>query len=658
MAMPSPGDEIDPPPAGAEHRLIPPANPGWLQAAEAAFHAAAHLEPSKREQLLHEMCGHDPDLKAFVEKLLASYEAHPSPDPADSDDEVELTLSPGTLVHERFRIRRLLGSGATGSVYEASDERLPRTVALKVLRSGIRFAAYSRRRFEQEARALSQLRHDHIASIIDFVAEADAAVLVMEYVSGGTIRDRLKQGRIPAAEVMDLARQLIEALDAAHEKNIVHGDLKPENLGISEYGKLKVLDFGLADLLGEEVSPTTTVESFTRFAGTPAYMSPEQLLGRPRSRATDLFSAGIVLFEMLTGHRPEDPGTKHPYNVSLGTKYVPSPKQLRRETPPSLDDVVVGLLQHDPSKRISSAAVAGKLLAARLSPVSRWISRARRSRLIAAALVLTTLLGVLTWIQATGGARQVPLISPTVQFIEVLRSGGGFRDEFAAPPSLEDPKGYIIVNPDPSVWIKNQRPGSLTLVTHRGDTWLGPGHPVFGHSPFDREPRNVLLRDFRLPKFFVTATVDSFWPKEDHQQAGIIVTNPEPGFENYVRMTVAASNGIYLIQAVFERSGDPESGQQARSVLDIPMRDLVLRILFDGTLWRCEYRDPTNYAWKSILVTEKRQGDPPLSRAGLIAFHGNLYDSREPDRKPRDIPPCNVLFKSFAILSYPPSEQQ
>jgi hypothetical protein len=155
-------------------------NPEWLQSAEAAFHAALPLDPPLRAHVLQERCGHDPGLKAFVERLLASYEGHPSfalgssAHPQGTEHE-EIAWPPGALVQERFRIQRLIGSGATGSVYEARDERLPRTVALKVLRRGAQFAASTRRRFEQEAHALSQLRHDHIASIIDFVSESAPA---------------------------------------------------------------------------------------------------------------------------------------------------------------------------------------------------------------------------------------------------------------------------------------------------------------------------------------------------------------------------------------------------------------------------------------------------------------------------------------------------
>jgi serine/threonine-protein kinase len=255
-----------------------------LRRAEEIFASAVARTGDDRRHFLDEVCAGDVELRAFVDLLLASDDRLKTGVSAAGisgirlDDE-ELNWPAGRIVASRFRIVRTIGAGAAGRVYEATDERLGRSVALKVLRAGTLTGSRQRRRLERETLALSQLDHGHIASLFDVVVEDGLDVLVMEYVAGGTVRDRLRDGALPIHEVETFAAELMEALAAAHGKGIVHGDLKPENLGISEYGKLKVLDFGLAVILEEESSPAEPGASLTRFVGTPAYMSPEQFLG-------------------------------------------------------------------------------------------------------------------------------------------------------------------------------------------------------------------------------------------------------------------------------------------------------------------------------------------------------------------------------------------
>ena len=209
-------------------------------------------------------------------------------------------LAPGTQLGP-YRIEAMLGAGGMGRVYQSQDTRLGRTVALKISR--VEFNA----RFEREARAVAALNHPNICTVHD----VGPNYLVMELVEGPTLSDRIKEGPIPLEEALRIARQIADALEAAHEKGIVHRDLKPGNIKIKPDGTVKVLDFGLAKLRPVEVAPGTKPEdsptismaatSAGMILGTAAYMSPEQARGKPVDKRADIWAFGVVLYEMLTG---------------------------------------------------------------------------------------------------------------------------------------------------------------------------------------------------------------------------------------------------------------------------------------------------------------------------------------------------------------------
>jgi serine/threonine protein kinase len=203
-------------------------------------------------------------------------------------------LAPGDAV-AHYRIQEKLGEGGMGVVYKASDSRLGRSVALKFVKT--EFTSRSQR----EARAVASLNHPNICTLHD----VGPNYLVMELVEGPTLAERIAKGPIPIPEALDIAHQIAEALEAAHEKGIVHRDLKPANVKLTADGKVKVLDFGLAKALLPiaEDSPTLTVSEMGTILGTPAYMSPEQAGGKPVDKRADIWSFGVVLWEMLTGKR-------------------------------------------------------------------------------------------------------------------------------------------------------------------------------------------------------------------------------------------------------------------------------------------------------------------------------------------------------------------
>jgi hypothetical protein len=261
----------------------------WRQV-EAVYHAALEREPSRRAAFLYDTCQKDEELRREVESLLAqggSLLEHPAWEARE--------LKPGAPLGP-YQIVASIGAGGMGDVYRARDTRLNRDVAIKV--SGERFSS----RFEREARAVAALNHPNICTIHD----VGPNYLVMELVEGPTLADRIKQGALQLDEALRIARQIADALEAAHEKGIVHRDLKPANIKIKPDGKVKVLDFGLATQSGEgEAEETTaTMTAPGTILGTAPYMSPEQARGKPVDKRTDVWAFGAVLYEMLTGQQP------------------------------------------------------------------------------------------------------------------------------------------------------------------------------------------------------------------------------------------------------------------------------------------------------------------------------------------------------------------
>jgi serine/threonine protein kinase len=207
-----------------------------------------------------------------------------------------------TLGH--YRILQKVAAGGMGVVYRARDEQLERDVALKVLPSGALSDDTARRHFRKEAMALAKLNHPNIETIYEFGSQDGTDFLVMEYVPGKTLADRLAGGRLPEKEIIALGMQIAAALEEAHERGIVHRDLKPANIAISAMGQAKILDFGLAKLLRPVDDGTTDVLTDSQAAaGTLPYMPPEQLRGESVDARADVYTIGAVLYEMATGHR-------------------------------------------------------------------------------------------------------------------------------------------------------------------------------------------------------------------------------------------------------------------------------------------------------------------------------------------------------------------
>jgi serine/threonine protein kinase/Tol biopolymer transport system component len=304
-----------------------------------------------------------------------------------------------------------LGVGGMGEVYRARDRKLAREVALKVLPAAIANDPERHARFEREARLLAALNHPHIATIHGFEEHAGIHMLVMELVEGPTLTERLADGPIPVQEALTVARQIADALEAAHEKGVIHRDLKPANIKLRPDGTVKVLDFGIAKASESHKSidlpaGTTVTALETRaglILGTPAYMSPEQARGQRVDKRTDIWAFGCVLYEMLTGRRAFA-GETVSDTIACVLERDPDWSKLEAGPPPAVRRLLGRCLEKDPKQRLRDIGDARlELDDAWKAPDDSSVSApARRSRVnapwMAAGLMVTAVMAsVLGW---------------------------------------------------------------------------------------------------------------------------------------------------------------------------------------------------------------------------------------------------------------------
>lgn len=372
---------------------------------ESLFNEALVKSSAERSSFLDEACSGDAVLRQEVESLLAheglagdfleSDVSEPSP-------AAPLNLVPGGERIGPYTVIELLGAGGMGEVYKAHDQRLGRNVAVKFLSNRIAADAEALDRFEREARAASSLNHPNICTVHDIGEAQGRPYIVMELLEGQSLKDRITEGPLHAQELASIARQVCAALQVAHDNGMVHRDLKPANIFITKTGQVKILDFGLAKQQTENrtagLATVETTRSFTltgagTILGTLAYMSPEQAQGLDVDARSDLFSLGVVLFEMATAHRPFRGKTPAGILGSILTESPPKPSAVNPGVPGKLDHVILRALEKDAGNRYSSAAE----LSADLAP---WSDSRRSHRVtwIAAGMAALFAAGVFYFI--------------------------------------------------------------------------------------------------------------------------------------------------------------------------------------------------------------------------------------------------------------------
>jgi Tol biopolymer transport system component len=344
-----------------------------------------------------------------------------------------VTLSAGSRLGP-YEIVSPLGAGGMGEVYRARDTRLERTVAIKVLPAHLSSSPESRQRFEREAKTISQLSHPHICALHDVGREGETEYLVMEYLEGETLADRLLKGPLPREQTLRYGIQIADALDKAHRQGIVHRDLKPGNVMITKAG-VKLLDFGLAKAMtpGSPKSSLTalpTQHALTQegtILGTFQYMAPEQLEGREADARTDIFAFGCVLYEMATGKKAFSGATQASLISSI-LRDEPAPiSQVQPMSPRALDRVVQKSLAKDPEDRWQNAADLGSEL--------KWIAEARSQADVSAPVVSRGRRR--TWVL---GAAAIPVAALLVLLgyqLRPVRPGPVVRSSLGLPAGLQ-----------------------------------------------------------------------------------------------------------------------------------------------------------------------------------------------------------------------------
>ena len=268
-------------------------------------------------------------------------------------------LHPGDLLEWRYRIGAQIARGGMSTVYAAVDTRLDREVAVKVMDPALAREPAFRTRFEREARAVAKLNHPTLVNVFDQGVDEDYVFLVMELVEGGSLRELLKErGPMPPHAAIAVMQPMLNALAIAHAKGMIHRDIKPDNVLISDQHQVKLADFGLVraidNAMGDATNATTSVNG--QVIGTVGYLSPEQVRGENLTQASDVYSAGILLFELLTGRTPFKGASPLETAMARINRPVPAPSTLMPDIPPEIDELVLRACHRDPAQRFQDGS--------------------------------------------------------------------------------------------------------------------------------------------------------------------------------------------------------------------------------------------------------------------------------------------------------------
>jgi serine/threonine-protein kinase len=466
------------------------------------FAVVAETPRESRNSALEELCGGEQDLQAEIEKLLAQHDEmggflEGSPAPAL---EKTALLQAGTIIADRYQIVELLGRGGMGEVYEAEDRELGERVALKVLRPESALQPDVMDRLRREVQLARRVTHPNVCRVFDLghhrQSGQEIIFLSMELIKGETLTERLKrEGKIAFPEALHIARQLCQALGAAHEAGVLHRDFKCGNvmlMGEGEQVRAVVTDFGIA----RWIQPRDETQSFATntglVVGTPAYMSPEQLMGEKLTAASDLYSLGLVLYEMVTGARPFRGESSWTETLKRLSADAPPPITMMPDLDPRWNRTIMRCLQRSPSARFASAQEVSDSLQRStrysLRDVRPWVLVAGACSILALAAALVGLRHRI-WAPAIPPQKHVAVIPFTL-------AGSNPADQATAYSLSESLTGNLarLQASESSLWVVSWKEARSQKPEDMGRAASALGVNLLVTGELERSPEKILLR--------------------------------------------------------------------------------------------------------------------------------------------------------------------
>jgi predicted Ser/Thr protein kinase len=539
---------------------MPDPAPGPMDAHEWArvreiLYRALELDTALRPACLDAECGDDARLRAEVETLLAA-----AGNPASFDSPAVTSTITGTLPAGRrvahYQVLGKIGEGGMGAVYHALDTRLERPVALKVLAHAGN--PTGERRFVREAKAASALNHPNIVTIYEFDSDEGLDFIAMEYVQGRTLKHLLDQRSVPVSTLLDYARQAAAAVARAHEAGIVHRDLKPGNIMVTYEGIVKVLDFGMAKrqpstASGAESTETTLTVAGT-VVGTPAYMSPEQAMGETGDWRSDIFSFGVILYEIACGERPFQGRNAHAMMYRITQEEPRPPALINPSISPELSALILKCLKKERDQRVQSMEeVATALAGLAYAPAAPPRRISRRIMAVGGAAGAAAIAAALWW--------QRPAERTLRYWIEAQRMRDGVEAGAPYLASATDTfeggwKFRLHVRPEQSgvLYVVNEGPADA------GSTRLWVLQPPEGASPRVEARRELVTRWFVFDSNPGTEKLWIVWSQEALPAIGQAGEVRDPAQSANIRDLLANLKG-----AVRPAGPGPADGVQLRA---------------------------------------------------------------------------------------------